>query len=210
MPADARNQLDEQLKDLALVAQRQPQGTKERRIALTHLINAIWQSGRLCHPYRGQFQGAYEDIYDEAVQSLFFYICQNDNIRNYDLERASVMAWVNMLLERRFFPESIPKIIGKKNEIHLGKIELETLETSESLSLFEEIRQFIEDDPEGIFINEHIREHSEANFQSIAIRRYSGLSWKEISADWGIEIKTLNTFYYRCLKKFVHKFHEYL
>jgi hypothetical protein len=78
------------------------------------------------------------------------------------------MAWVNMLLERRFFPESIPKIIGKKNEIHLGKIELETLETSESLSLFEEIRQFIEDDPEGIFINEHIREHSEANFQAIA------------------------------------------
>jgi hypothetical protein len=29
------------------------------------------------------------------------------------------MAWANMLLERRFFPEAIPKIIGKKTETHL-------------------------------------------------------------------------------------------
>jgi hypothetical protein len=210
MHADARNQLDEQLKHLALVAQRQPQGTKERRIALTQLVNAIWQSGRLCHPYRGQFQRVYEDIYDEAVQSLFFYICRNDNIRNYDLERASVMAWVNMLLERRFFPEAIPKIIGKKNETHLENYHLETLKSSEPLSLFEQIRQCIEDDPEGLFRNEHIRKHPEANFQSVAIRRYSGVSWKEISAEWGIDIKTLNTFYYRCLKKFALTFKEYL
>ncbi len=33
MQADARNQLDEQLKDLAIVAQQQAQGAKERRIA---------------------------------------------------------------------------------------------------------------------------------------------------------------------------------
>lgn len=210
MPADARNQLDEQLKDLALVAQRQPQGTKERRIALTQLVNAIWQSGRLCHPYRGQFQTVYEDIYDEAVQSLFFYICQNDNIRNYDLERASVMAWVNMLLQRRFFPEAIPKIIGQKNETHLENFDLEALKSSESLSLFEQVRQCLEDDPEGLFRNEHIKEHPEANFQAIAIRRYSGVSWKEISAEWGIGLKSLNTFYQRCLKKLAPKFKEYL
>lgn len=94
MQAATRNQLDEQLKELAKEAQRHPHGTKERRIALTQLVNAIWQSGRLCHPNSGQFQSVYEDIYDEAVQNLFFYICQNDNIRRYDLERGSVMAWV--------------------------------------------------------------------------------------------------------------------
>lgn len=101
MTNDSRKQLDAQLKELALLAQRHPHATKERRIALTQLINAIWQSGRLCRPYSGQFQLPYEDIYDEAVQNLFFYICQEDNINKYDSERGEVMAWVNMLLTKR-------------------------------------------------------------------------------------------------------------
>ena len=210
MQAGTRNQLDEQLKDLVLVAQQHPHGTLERRIALTQVVNAIWQSGRLCHPYKSQFQGVYEDIYDEAVQSLFFYICQNDNIRKYDSERASVMAWANMLLERRFFPEAIPKIIGKKTETHLKQFDLENIKSSEPLSLVEQVRQCIEDDPEGLFRNEHIKTHPEANFQAIAIRRYSGFSWKEISSEWDIELKSLNSFYQRCLKRFAPKIKEYL
>ena len=210
MHEDARNQFDEQLKELALVAQRHPDGTKERRIALTRLVDAIWRSGRLCHPNSCQFQSVYEDIYDEAVQNLFFYICQNDNIRKYDPERASVMTWVNMLLTRRFFPEAIPKIIGKSNEIHLDNSDLERIESSEAISLFEQVRQCIESDPEGLFRSEHIRGHPQANFQAIATRRYSGVSWKDISVEWNIGIKSLNTFYQRGLKKFAPKIKEYL
>jgi hypothetical protein len=210
MHADARNPFDEHLQQLALEAQRHPQGTKERRIALTQLVNAIWQSGRLGRPCSGRFQAVYEDIYDEAVQTLFFYICQNENIRKYDPERASVMAWVNMLLTRRFFPEAIPKIIGRENEINLEPSHLEAIQSSESISLFEQVRQCIEDDPEGIFRNEHVRTHPEATFQAIAIRRYSGVSWREISAEWGIGIHALSNFYQRCLKRFAPKFKEYL
>jgi hypothetical protein len=210
MHTDERNLLDEQLKELAIAAQRHADGTKERRIALTHLINTIWQSGKLCHPYPGQFQAVYEDIYDEAVQTLFFYICKNDNIRKYDPERASVIVWVNMLLARRFFPEAIPRIIGKDNEINIENFNLETLQRPEPKSLFEQVRHCIEDDPEGIFRQEYIRGYPEANFQAIAQRRYSGVPWKEISAEWGIRINSLNTFYQRCLKKFAPKFKEYL
>lgn len=210
MQVGTRNQLDEQLKELALVAQRHPDGTKERRIALTRLVDAIWRSRRLCHPNSCQFQRVYDDIYDEAVQNLFFYICQNDNIRRYDPERASVIAWLNMLLTRRFFPEAIPKIIGNSNEIQLEIFDLELLDSSEPISLFEQVRQCIEEDPEGLFRSEHIREHPEANFQAIATRRYSGVLWKDISAEWSICIKSLNTFYQRCLKKFAPKFKEYL
>lgn len=210
MRADAGNQLDEHLKELAQQAQQHPQGTKERRIALTRLVNGIWRSRRLCHPYCGQFQSVYEDIYDEAVQSLFFYLCKDNNIKKYDPERASVMGWVNMLLTRRFFPEAIPKIVGRGNEIHLENSDLELLESSEPISLFEQVRQCIEDDPDGIFRNAHIRGHPEANFRAIAIRRYSGVHWKDISAEWGIEIKSLNTFYQRYLKKFAIKFKDYL
>ncbi len=210
MTNDARKQLDAQLKELALLAQRHPHATKGRRIALTQLVNAIWQSGQLIRPYSSQFQLLYEELYDEAVQNLFFYLCQNDNINKYDPERGEVIIWVNMLLTKRFFPEAIPKIVGKGNEINLENSHLENLASLEPISLFEQVRQCIEDDPDRIFIKEHIKDRPEANFQAIARRRYSGVSWKEISAEWGIGLTTLNKFYHRCVKKFAPKIREYL
>ncbi|GAB1544234.1 hypothetical protein NUACC21_69100 [Scytonema sp. NUACC21] len=210
MTNDPRKQLDTQLKELALLAQKSPQATKERRMALTQLINAIWQSGKLSRPYSGQFQLLYEDIYEEAVQSLFFYICQDENISKYNPERGEVITWVNVLLTKRFFPEAIPRIIGNKNEINLENSHLENLSSSESISLYEQIIKCIEDDPEGIFIKEHIKGHPEANFQAIARKRYSGVSWKKISQDGKIGITTLHNFYQRCVKKFAPKLREYL
>jgi hypothetical protein len=210
MTNDARKQLDAQLKELALLAQRHPHATKGRRIALTQLVNAIWQSGQLIRPYSSQFQLLYEELYDEAVQNLFFYLCQNDNINKYDPERGEVIIWVNMLLTKRFFPEAIPKIVGKGNEINLENSHLENLASLEPISLFEQVRQCIEDDPDRIFIKEYIKDRPEANFLAIARRRYSGVSWKDISAEWGIGITTLHKFYQRCVKKFAPKIREYL
>ncbi len=210
MTNDLRKQLDAQLKELVLLAQQYPQATKGRRIALAQLINVIWQSGKLCHPYRGQFQLLYEDIYEEAVQNLFFFLCYEDNINKYDPERGEVMVWVNMLLTKRFFPEAIPKSIGKANEINLENSHIENLSSSVPSSLFEQVRKCIESDPDKIFIKEYIKCHPEANFRAIAIRRYSGVPWKDISAEWGIGITTLNHFYQRCVKKFAPKIRAYL
>ncbi|MBH8578137.1 sigma-70 family RNA polymerase sigma factor [Nostocaceae cyanobacterium CENA369] len=206
----SRKQLDAQLKELALIAQLHSGLSKERRMALTQLINTIWLSGKLCRPYSGQFPMNYEDIYEEAVQNLFFYLCQDNNISKYDSERGEFLTWINVLLSKRFFPEAIPKIIGKKNEISLEKSHIENLSFTESVSLFDQIIQCIEDDPEGIFIKEHIKNHPEVNFQAIAKRRYSGVSWKNISQEWGIGITTLNTFFQRCVKKFAPLLQEYL
>jgi hypothetical protein len=83
MSNDPRQALDAQLKELVLLAQQYSHATRGRRIALTQFVNAIWQSGKLVRPYRGQFQLAYEDIYEEAVQNLFYYLCRDDNINNY-------------------------------------------------------------------------------------------------------------------------------
>lgn len=210
MTNDWREQLNAQLKELALTARRHPQKTKLRRMALTQLIDAIWLSGKLCRPCIDQFQLLYFDIYEEAVQSLFFFLCEDDNISKYDPERGEVMTWVNVLLTKRFFPEAIPKIIGKENEITLEKFHIETIPSSEPISLSEIVIQCIEDDPEGIFLNEHIKGHPEANFQAIAKRRYSGDAWKEISAEWGIGITSLHTFFQRSVKKFAPKIREYL
>jgi hypothetical protein len=210
MSDDSRQALDAQLKEIVLLAQQYSHATKERRIALTQLVNAIWQSGKLCRPYKGQFQLAYEDIYEEAVQNLFFYLCQDDKINHYNPERGEVMAWVNMLLTKRFFPEAIPKVIGNQNEVNLESSHLENLALSESISVFEQVRQYIEDDPDRTFIREHIKEHPEANFQAIAIRRYSGVSWQDISVEWEIKITTLHNFYRRCLTKFAPRIREHI
>jgi DNA-directed RNA polymerase specialized sigma24 family protein len=202
------NELDEQLKQLAISAQQHPALTQGRQLALRKLVNGIVQSGRLCRPQRGQFSGSYEDIYNEAVQELLLYICQN--VEKYDPERGSVMAWVNVLLERRFFKEAIPKILGKPNLQKMTLSDLDNLAPPEETeSLTEILKECIESDPDNLFKKEYLQNYPAANFQVLLQRRFSGKSWKEISAEFDINIKTLSSFYYRCVNKFSSRLREY-
>ena len=202
------NELDEQLKQLAISAQQHPALTQGRQLALRKLVNGIVQSGRLCRPQRGQFSGSYEDIYNEAVQELLLYICQN--LEKYDPERGSVMAWVNVLLERRFFKEAIPKILGKPNLQKMTLSDLDNLAPPEETeSLTEILKECIESDPDNLFKKEYLQNYPAANFQALLQRRILGKSWKEISAEFDINIKTLSSFYYRCVNKFSSRLREY-
>jgi hypothetical protein len=210
MKNDSTTQLDLRLKELALLAQQYPSSTKERRMALTQLVDAIWLSGQLCRPQIGQFYLVYDDIYEEAVQSLFCYLCQDDNIKKYDPQRSEFITWINMLLTKRFFPEAIPIIIGRENEVSLEIFHVENVPSNDDSSLYEQLIECIEEDPEEIFSKAHIKNHPEANFQALARRRYSGISWKDISDEWGISVFTLSKFYQRYLKIFAPKFREYL
>ena len=67
--------LDERLKHLAMEAQQHPPKSQARQRALSQLLNAISQSKRLSRPRRDQFQKFYEEVYAEAVQRLFAYVC---------------------------------------------------------------------------------------------------------------------------------------
>jgi DNA-directed RNA polymerase specialized sigma24 family protein len=202
------NELDEQLKQLAISAQQHPPLTQGRQLALRKLVNGIVQSGRLCRPQRGQFSGSYEDIYDEAVQELLLYICQN--VEKYNPERGSVMAWVNVLLERRFFKEAIPKILDQQG---LQKMTLSDLDNllppEETESLTEILKECVESDPENLFKKEYLQNYPAANFQALLQRRILGKSWKEIAVEFDINIKTISSFFYRCVNKFSSKLKEY-
>lgn len=200
---------EQQLQQLALQARQYPVGTTARRMSLSKLIDIIYRSNQLTRPYQGQFQGVYEDIYQEAVQNLFLYICKN--IDRYDPERGAFMTWVNMLLNKRFFREAIPKIIGKTHEINLESSVLENLEdvavkkreeTDDYISDFLNIRRYIEIDQKGIFRQAKIKKYPQVNFREIAMKRWSGISWKEISEEFNIPIATLSNFYQRSLEKF--------
>lgn len=205
MTDHSKQQLNKRLKELALQAQEYSKASKQRQETLTRLINSIWTSGKLSYPTNDKYRLHYQDICDEAVQNLFLYICQGDNIEKYNPERGEVITWINILLNRRFFPEAIPQVVGKKREINLNKSYMENIPSSEpkeSKTLYEEVIQLIEEDPTRMFVKEFIRGHPEANFKAIAKKRYSGMSWKEISEEWGIGISSLHIFFQRCIKKF--------
>lgn len=209
MDKNQAGEQDERLKQLALAAQKHPPMTKERQLALTQLYEEILKSGRLCRPYRDwdYLQGIYEDVYNEALQELWIYICQN--IDSYNPERAPVMRWINFLMETRFFRRELDKLKNIKVE-RRTLAELENIPNpEEETPLLERVKQYIEEDPEGILKEHYIENRPDANFQIVAQKRLNGQAWKSISDDLGIKIPTLSSFYNRSLEKFTHKFKEY-
>lgn len=204
--------LDESLRHLVDAARSHPSGSRERRRALAQLISVLQRSKQLTRPHRGQFQGFYEDIYQEALQRLFTYVC--DRIDDYNAERGRVLQWVNFLLSRRFFIEAsrevlptVPKGIDAKTVKRLSLEELDSnqpseLDTQLAPSLSEDLKRYIQEDPERLFQTTCVEKHPSASFQYIALRRLDGYSWKEISTELGVRIPTLSSFYQRCITRF--------
>jgi DNA-directed RNA polymerase specialized sigma24 family protein len=201
---DEKDMHNEQLKQLAVTAQQCSLLNRERQLALTNLVHEVLHSGQLCRPQSRQFAGVYQDIYDEAVQDLLLYICQN--IDKYEPERGSVMAWVNVLLERRFFRDAIPKVIGQQQTERVTLAELNNIAPpTKSPRLVDLIKECIELDRENLFSQECIEQKPDANFQMLVLQRIAGKSWQEIAAKLEINVSTLTSFYSRCLAKFADK-----
>lgn len=76
------------------------------------------------------------------------------------------------------------------------------VQQEEPPSLFERICEAIEEDAENLFKQAHIRNRPDANFQAIALARFSGKTWEEISAKLKISVSTLSVFFLRCCQKF--------
>lgn len=212
--------LGDRLKQLALTAQQHPKKSRERQRALQKLISAIQQSGKLCRPRQGQFQGFYQDIYAEALQRLFAFICER--IDDYNTHKGEVMTWVNFLLDKRFFIEAsrevLPTVYRGVNAKDIQKVEVEELDRSNPdelnpqlvPSLSEEVARCLEEDPEGVFASTSIAKRPEVSFRYLALQRLAGYSWEELAAETNIVVPTLSCFYQRWLERFADKFKEYL
>ena len=211
---------DQQLQELALQAQQYPAKSVQQRLALTKLIHTLKKSGQLTRPKSGSFSGMYEAIYEEALQRLFVHICSR--IDTYNPTRGKVIQWANFLLSRRFFIEAsrdilptLPKGVNPKEVIRLSIDELDRHNPSDLNpclipSAGEELRRYIEEDPDGQLAAVHVENHPTVTFQWLVLKRLDGFSWKELSVELGIRIPTLSSFYQRTLKKFTSKFRDYL
>jgi hypothetical protein len=200
---------DEEMQRYALEAKQHPQHSKERQIALTKLIEALARSGKLSRPRKGEFVSVYEDIYAEALSLLWLFICEN--IDKYDPQRASVITWVNYLLNKRFIIEAIKIVVGKKEVLRSDTLEIEFLpHRSREPSMSEVLRQYLQEDPQQVFTNKSLVNRPDVNFKQIALARLSGKKWKTISAELDVKTSTLSDFYQRCLKEFKPLFQEIL
>jgi hypothetical protein len=212
--------IDQRLKQMAIAAQSHPPKSRPRQQALAQLIRAIQQSGKLVQPRRSQFQGYYNEIYDEALQRLFTHVCEK--IDTYQPDRGEVLQWVNFLIDRQFFIEAsrdilplLPKGIDPRSVIRITLEDLDRNTPSEVnphlLPLpSQQILQCLEEDPDCLFRNTHIDRHPAANFQTIAIKRLTGYSWQDLATELNISIPTLSSFYQRTLTKFAPQLKAYL
>jgi hypothetical protein len=211
---------DERLQQLAIEAKQQPPLSPQRQLLLNRLVNKILQSNRLSHPQRGSWSPSlYEDLYNEALQKTLLEICQR--IDNYNPDHA-VMAWVNYLLKKRFsdvvtryFNQGIthvPQSNPNARVISLSELEYSLISEEPTMTESQLLGRFLEDDPENLLKNEHIRGHPQASFQYIAIARFvEEKTWEEISAELNdISIQTLYSFFNRQLRKLMPYFQKYL
>lgn len=194
---------DTQLKKMGLTAQQYPVNSELRTYALTELIKAIKLSGRLSRPHASKFSTSlYQILYEEALAETLAYICLNIDLYDPNRGRGKFINWVNFKLD---------KLILKCYERHqkYAQYELPTYSDLEQIpqptntpDLLQVLRECLIQDPDRIFTTVYIRNRPDANFSSIALAKFSGQSWEEISQQLGIPIPTLSSFYNRWCRRF--------
>jgi len=195
--------LNQRLRQLALAAQRHPPKTRGRQLALERLIREIQRSEQFYRPpSRGLSPDVYREIYSEALQELWLSICRG-GIDNYQPQNGEVIAFINKHFYWRFK--------DAKTSINQVSVDIDpetVMPTTETPTLMEQLRDLIEEDPDGIFREKYITNHPEANFRDLALRWLAGETWEHMAAELGIPSVTMRQFYRRSLGQFTSYLRE--
>jgi hypothetical protein len=111
------DEIDAELKQLAVAAKNFPPKTLQRQQALTELMKKIQEYRTVHLPKNDNFsRETYEEICVEAQQDFWLRICRE--IHNYRPDR-EVRQWANFLL-KKCFQEAAGKVIGNVPSKKLG------------------------------------------------------------------------------------------
>ena len=197
------NLSDLQLKQMGLAAQNYPINSELRTYALTELIRAIKFSGRLCRPHVKKFSSnLYQKLYEDALTETLCYVCLN--IDRYDPQRGDrkFMNWVNFKLDKSILKCYEAYYRYAKFEVPSSSQIEQIVQPANATDLTQMLREYLVRDPEGIFKATHIRDRPDANFTNIALAKFSGQSWSQISQELDIPVATLSSFYNRWCSRF--------
>ncbi|MBD0343862.1 MAG: sigma-70 family RNA polymerase sigma factor [Coleofasciculus sp. Co-bin14] len=207
--------MDEQLRQLVTEACKHRPGSAERQKNLTKIIrlvsNKLWKENK---PY-----------YQDALQQTWVYFCQNicegKTGEPYNPSRGSVITWLNFYLKRRLQDFYLD---DKKQQARtasgqsqgLGSTDAQSIDPIDKLAaepdvplLLEEVKRWVETDPEGELRRIHISNRPDVTCQLLILRRLPPEeSWKALAAELNLTISTLSSFYQRqCLPR-LRKFGE--
>jgi hypothetical protein len=207
--------MDEQLRQLVTEACKHRPGSAERQKNLTKIIrlvsNKLWKENK--------------SYYQDALQQTWVYFCQNicegKTGEPYNPSRGSVVTWLNFYLKRRlqdFYLDDKKQQarIASGQSQGLGSTDAQTIDPIDKLVaepdaplLLEEVKRWVETDPEGELRRIHISNRPEVTCQLLILRRLPPEeSWKALAAELNLTISTLSSFYQRqCLPR-LRKFGE--
>ncbi|AMW27894.1 hypothetical protein [Arthrospira platensis] len=204
-----------QLQSLITETCRHPPGSLKRQQGLTQLYRMIVKSGKLWRentPY-----------YEEVWQQTWLYFCLNlceatTGKDKYDSDRSSITTWLNVYLKMRLKDRAIKHQNQKQQMVSASQPlydddTLTFLDTFEALPdippILQATRKWAETDPEGELQRLQLRGRKDVTCQLLILRRLPPeTTWEDLSAELGLPVSTLSSFYQRkCLPQ-LRKFGE--
>ncbi|NMG10579.1 sigma-70 family RNA polymerase sigma factor [Brasilonema sp. UFV-L1] len=210
------DRLEELLRCLVDEACGHPPGSPERQKLLTRIIRLTYSKlWRETTPY-----------YQDALQQTWLYFCRNicegTTGQTYNSSLGSVTTWLNVYLKRRlqdfyrdYQQQQARTVSPNINRFRSGEAS-EIVDPIDNLAaepdvppILENVKLWVEKDADGELRQTHIQGCPQANCQVLILKRMPPeVSWKELSAEFGLSVSTLSSFYQRqCLPR-LRKFAE--
>lgn len=201
------NKLKERLVEEAC---KHPPGSAARQKNLTQII-------RLVTP---QLWRENTPDYQDALQQTWLYFCRNICVGKentgepYDKSRSAIVTWLNFYLKKRLqdlYERRLKEpTITSPPDLNKTSDPLENIPAEPDIPpLLEQVKQWVEADPNGELSRIHIINSSDVTAQVLILRRLPPeTSWKDLAAEYNLSISTLSSFYQRqCLPR-LRKFGE--
>ena len=138
------------------------------------------------------------------------------NLDRYDPAKASVMTWINGILNYRF-QDALRKYRSRYDSISLdnpgemASAAIAQLSEPEPETMGSKLRRFIETDPDGHLAVTHLRNNPSASLQKILLMRLDGFKWQEIADRLNVASHaTINNFHDNQSRKLKDYFRKYL
>lgn len=192
------------LKQLVIETCRHPKGSPQRQRGLTQLIrlltNQLWHTSAVYYP--------------DALQQTWIYFCLNlcepTTCRAYNPDIATPVTWLNTYLKWRLKDFEIAENRDRLTTVSASSLSCEdgSLDPIDRIAaqpdispLLEKTKAWAEGDRSLEQI--HISNHPTVTAKALILKRLPPETpWKTLSAEYGIPVGTLSSFYQRqCLSK---------
>jgi DNA-directed RNA polymerase specialized sigma24 family protein len=179
------------LQQLVGMALLYPAKSLERQRYLTQIIRLIVKSDKMWCDRNAPH-------YDDALQKTWQHLCEN--LDKYDSTKASLTTWLNQYLKWRIIDgyQAQNRETARQEEYKRHLSDTSSDDSLEAEKSLEKLKAWLTADAEGILSRTYIREHPEVNCQTLILRKLQpDATWKTLAAEFGINDKTLSSFYQR-------------